>query len=65
MDSLDHHRQYSFYCVIGGFHIVASVLVILRLYTRYFVVRGFGSDDWAIIAALVSLVILSAVQASF
>lgn len=57
MDVLDHHRQDMFYCVIGVFHIVASVVVCLRLYTRFFIVRGFGVDDWAIVAALVSLLV--------
>lgn len=52
-DVLDHHRQAMFYSVIGVFHIVATLTVLLRLYTRYFVVRSFGLDDWAIVAALV------------
>ena len=38
-----------------GFIISSGVLVILRLYTRVFMLRNCGLDDWGIIVAMASL----------
>lgn len=39
--------------VTGAFYAVALLTVVLRGYSRRFIVNSFGKDDWAIIVALV------------
>lgn len=42
------------YPIVGGvFFFFATVCVWLRLYSRWFIRRWFGLDDWLILAAYV------------
>lgn len=38
-----------------AFTTLATVFTIIRIYTRIFLVKQMGADDWAIIVALVRL----------
>jgi hypothetical protein len=38
-----------------AFTTLATVFTFIRIYTRTFLVKQMGADDWAIIVALVSL----------
>lgn len=38
----------------GSLYAVALLTVLLRSYSRWFIVRSFGKDDWTMIAAVVS-----------
>lgn len=38
-----------------AFTTLATVFTIIRVYTRIFLVKQMGADDWAIIVALVRL----------
>lgn len=38
-----------------AFTTLATVFTLIRIYTRAFIVRQMGADDWAIIVALVRL----------
>ena len=42
------------------FTIIAAFFLVLRMITRYGIVRNFGPEDWLIIAALVTSVALTA-----
>lgn len=41
----------------GSFFAVAFLIVCIRSYSRRFIVNSFGKDDWAMLFALVSIVI--------
>lgn len=41
--------------VTGGFHALALLFVALRVYTRMFVVKLMGRDDYVVVASVVSL----------
>lgn len=49
-------RGPSFPIVGGLFFFCASVCVWVRLYSRWFVRRWFGLDDWLILAAYVCVI---------
>lgn len=38
-----------------AFFVLAASAVLLRCYTRCFISRAFGGDDWLMVAACVSL----------
>lgn len=40
------------FCVLTG------IIVLLRCYTRVFIVRAFGTDDWIMLAAMVYIPLL-------
>ena len=40
--------------LVGVFHFIALIFVVLRVYVRLFMVRAFGVDDGLIIVAVVS-----------
>jgi hypothetical protein len=40
--------------VVGSFFTLAAIVVLLRCYTRFFVLKTFGRDDWAVVVAMVS-----------
>lgn len=49
----NHADQLAITCsVIGG---VAWIAIALRFYTRIFIVRRIGKDDWTILVSLVSI----------
>jgi hypothetical protein len=39
----------------GSFFAVALLTVLVRSYSRRFIVNSFGKDDWAMLFAMVSL----------
>lgn len=43
--------------VAAAFMSVACVTVILRCYVRGWIVRAFGWDDWAMVVAMVRLIL--------
>jgi hypothetical protein len=40
--------------VTGAFYTVSLLTVVARSYSRRFIVKSFGKDDWTMVAALVS-----------
>jgi hypothetical protein len=40
--------------VVGTFFTLAAIVVLLRCYTRFFILKSFGRDDWAVLVAMVS-----------
>jgi hypothetical protein len=42
--------------VVGSFFTLAAIVVLLRCYTRFFILKTFGRDDWAILVAMVSVI---------
>ncbi|KAI5781503.1 hypothetical protein EDC01DRAFT_730234 [Geopyxis carbonaria] len=69
-ENLPHdNRQAQFLAIVIAFHCIATVTVLLRLYTRAYVVRSFGigwfirsldlRNDWVMASALVSLFALT------
>ena len=53
IDAHENHAE-RIIAVITVCSIVATVVVCLRLYVRFVIVRKFGVDDWVLVAALVS-----------
>lgn len=51
----DHNRDIAYLVVDWLFDIVACAVVSIRLYSRGFLTRSFGSDDFIIICAAVSI----------
>ena len=40
--------------VTGAFYTISLLTVVARSYSRRFIVKSFGKDDWIMVAALVS-----------
>lgn len=56
MDSLPQDdRSYVAVYVVASIVPVTALVVGVRFYTRWAVVKSFGIDDWAILAAMVCL----------
>lgn len=56
MDSLPQDdRSHVAVYVVASVVPVTTLVVSVRLYTRWAVVKSFGIDDWAILAAMVGL----------
>ena len=43
------------YIIDCVFFALAVVMVLMRIYTRVFIVRKFGLDDWCMVLALISV----------
>ncbi|KAK6507941.1 hypothetical protein TWF481_006361 [Arthrobotrys musiformis] len=64
-DYVEHNRQLSMYIIDIVFFVLAVVMVMMRIYTRLFIVRRFGLDDWCIVMALISVAGFTALQFCF
>ncbi|RVD89555.1 uncharacterized protein DFL_000558 [Arthrobotrys flagrans] len=64
-DYVQHNRQLSMYIIDIIFFILAVVMVMMRIYTRVFIIRRFGLDDWCIVMALISVAGFTALQFCF
>ncbi|EPS41142.1 hypothetical protein H072_5011 [Dactylellina haptotyla CBS 200.50] len=60
-----HNRQMSMYIIDCVFFALAVVMVMMRIYTRVFIIRRFGLDDWLIVLALISVAGFTALQFCF
>ncbi|KAK6537239.1 hypothetical protein TWF694_011436 [Orbilia ellipsospora] len=59
------NRQMSMYIIDCVFFALAVVMVLMRIYTRVFIIRKFGLDDWLIVLALISVAGFTALQFCF
>jgi len=50
-------RSQEFIGVLGFFITICTVLVLLRCYTKVFIVKNFAADDWFSILTLVSFLV--------
>ncbi|KAK6337161.1 hypothetical protein TWF718_009945 [Orbilia javanica] len=64
-DYVEHNRQLSMYIIDIVFFVLAVVMVAMRIYTRVFIIRRFGLDDWCIVMALISVAAFTALQFCF
>ncbi|KAK6343677.1 hypothetical protein TWF730_011266 [Orbilia blumenaviensis] len=64
-DYVVHNRQLSMYIIDIVFFVLAVVMVLMRIYTRVFIIRRFGLDDWCIVMALISVAGFTALQFCF
>lgn len=59
--ALDHSRRSTAVYVVASFCIaLATIAVALRLYTRHFILRRIGADDYMSIAALGGVIAVAA-----
>ncbi|KAF3933723.1 hypothetical protein ABW19_dt0204669 [Dactylella cylindrospora] len=58
-------RQTSMYIIDAVFFGLALFMVLARIYTRAFIVKKFGIDDWFIVLALISVAGFTALQFCF
>ena len=41
------------YAITTAFFVLSTITIILRIYTRKYIVKSFGWDDWCMAAVLV------------
>ena len=46
--------QATCYGVVTSFFVLSTITIILRIYSRGFIVKSFGWDDWCMASILVS-----------
>ena len=56
MVSLAQDRGPQFLTVFGTGTAIASILVLLRLWVRAYIIRKVGLDDWFVAASLVGMI---------
>ncbi|EWC46411.1 hypothetical protein DRE_04354 [Drechslerella stenobrocha 248] len=59
------NRQTSMYIIDVIFFVLAVMMVLMRIYTRLFIVRKFGRDDWFMVLALISVAGFTTLQFCF
>jgi hypothetical protein len=50
-------RSQEFIGVLGFFITICTILVLLRCYTKVFIVKNFAADDWFSVLTLVSFLV--------
>ncbi|KAJ6256196.1 hypothetical protein Dda_9031 [Drechslerella dactyloides] len=59
------NRQVSMYIIDCVFFILAVIMVLMRIYTRVFIIHKFGLDDWCMVLALISVAAFTTLQFCF
>ncbi|KAK6346551.1 hypothetical protein TWF696_006675 [Orbilia brochopaga] len=59
------NRQTSMYIIDCVFFALAVVMVLMRIYTRVFIIHKFGLDDWCMVLALISVAGFTTLQFCF
>lgn len=62
VDYRPESRQVSMYIIDAVFFGLALFMVIARIWTRAFIIKKFGPDDWFIVLALISVAGFTALQ---